>query len=129
MKNLSNKKNIANTEIYHQDFLKINEKRLENDLQNTNWEDALELHSDDVDKSFETFFSTIKSIIDRHAPLKKISLKELKLKLKPWLTKGILTSSVNNKKYCRVKDQNRKNELHALFKQYRNSLNNIIKVP
>ena len=36
MKNLSNKKkNIANTEVYHQDFQKINEKKLENDLQNT----------------------------------------------------------------------------------------------
>ena len=58
--------------------------------------------------------------------------KECKLKLKSWLTKGILTS-INNKnktyqKYCRAKDQNRKHELHTLFKQYRNSLNNIIKV-
>ena len=61
-----------------------------------------------------------------------MSLKERKLKLKPWITKGILTS-INNKnkayrKYCRAKDQNRKHELHTLFKQYRNSLNNIIKV-
>ena len=80
---------------------------MENDLQNTNWEDALELHSDNVDKSFETFFSTIKSVTDRHAPLKKMYLKEHKLTLKPWLMKGILTS-VNNKnktyqKHCRQK--------------------------
>ena len=130
-KNLNNKKNITNTEV-HQDFQKINEKRLENDLQNTSWDNAPRLHSEDIDKSFETFFSNIKSITDRHAPLKKMSLKECKLKLKPWLTKGILTS-INNKnktyqKYCRAKDQNRKHELHTLFKQYQNSLNNIIKV-
>ena len=61
-----------------------------------------------------------------------MSLKEHKLKLKPWIMKGILTS-INNKnktyrKYCRAKDQNRKHELHSLFKQYQNSLNNIIKV-
>ena len=37
----------------------INEKRLENDLQNTNWTDALNLHSDEVHKLLETFFSTI----------------------------------------------------------------------
>ena len=132
MTNLNNKKNFTNTEVYHQDFQKINEKRLENDLQNTSWDDALELHSEDVEKSFETFFNTIKSIIHRYAPLKKMSLKECKLKLKPWLTKAILTS-VNNKnktyrKYYREKGQNRKHELHTLFKQYRNSLNNIIKV-
>ena len=61
-----------------------------------------------------------------------MSLKERKLKLKPWLMKDILTS-INNKnktsrKYSRAKDQNRKHELHTPFKQYRNSLNNIIKV-
>ena len=132
MKNLNNKKNITKTEVYHQDFQNINEKRLENDLQNTSWDDVLEVHSEDIGKSFETFFSTINSTIDRHAPLKKMSLKERKLKLKPWIRKGILTS-INNKnkayrKHCRAKDQNRKHELHTLFKQYRNSLNNIIKV-
>ena len=61
-----------------------------------------------------------------------MSLKERKLKLKPWLTKGMLTSiNFKNKayrKYCRAKVQNRKHELHTLFKQYRNSLKNIIKV-
>ena len=42
---------------------------------------------------------------------------------------GILTSINNkNKTYCRAKDQNRKHELHSLFKQYQNYLNNIIKV-
>ena len=35
MTNLNNKKNFTNAEVYHQDFQKINEKRLENDLQNT----------------------------------------------------------------------------------------------
>ena len=66
---------------------------MENGLQNTNWEDALEIHSDHVDKSFERH-----DTIDRHAQLKKMSLKECKLKLKPWLTKDILTS-INNKNF------------------------------
>ena len=64
MKNLNNKKNITNAEVCHQDFRKINDKRLQNDLQNASWDDALEVHSEDVDKSFETFFSAIKCIID-----------------------------------------------------------------
>ena len=70
MKNLNNKKNITKTEVCHQDFQNINEKRLENDLKNTSWDDVLEVHSEDVedvDKSFETFFSTINlSLIDMH---------------------------------------------------------------
>ena len=132
MKNLNNKKNITKTDVYHQDLQYINEKRLENNLRNTSWDDVLEVHSEDVDKSSDTFFSTINSIIDRHAPLKKMSLKERKLKLKPWITKGILISIDNKnktyRKYCRAKDENRKYELHTLFKQYQNSLNNIIRV-
>ena len=48
------------------------------------------------------------------------------------ITKGTLTS-INNKnktyrKYCRAKKQTRRGELHNLFKKYRNSINNIIKV-
>ena len=53
-------------------------------------------------------------------PLKKMSLKECKVNLEPWLTKGILTS-INNKnntyqKYCWARDQNRKNEFHTFLK-------------
>ena len=46
--------------------------------------------------------------------------------------KGILAQSIikatHTKKYCRAKGQKRKHELHTLFKQYWNSLDNIIKV-
>ena len=45
---------------------------MKNDLQNTNWEVILELHRDDVDNSWQSFFSIIKSIIDKYAPLKRI---------------------------------------------------------
>ena len=92
------------------------------------------IYTNDVDKSFETFFRIIKSITDRHVPSKKMFLKGHKLKLKLWLTKGILIlRSINNKNktyqhYCRMKDQNRKYELYTLFKKYQNSLNSIIKV-
>ena len=50
MKKLNNKKNSTKTEVYHQDFQNVNEKRLENDLQNTNWDDVLEVHSEEFDK-------------------------------------------------------------------------------
>ena len=64
--------------------------------------------------------------------MKKVSVKERKLRAKPWITKGILTS-VNNKnktyrKYCKAKNQARRDELHNLFKKYRNTINKIIKV-
>ena len=127
-----NNKNPTKSEIYHQDFKKLNKNNLERDLVNTNWDAILEVNNGNVDKSFESFITTVNSIIAEHAPLKKISVKERKLRAKPWITKGILTS-INNKnktyrKYCRAKNQTRRDELHNLLKKYQNSINKIIKV-
>ena len=127
-----NNKNPTKSEIYHHDFKKLNKNNLERDLVNTNWDAILGVNNGDVDKYFESFITIVNSIIAEHAPLKKISVKERKLRAKPWITKGILTS-INNKnktyrKYCRAKNQTRRDELHKLFKKYRNSINKIIKV-
>ena len=118
--------------MYHQDFKIFNKNNLERDLVNTNWDAILEINNGDVDKSFESFITTVNSVIAEHAPLKKMSVKERKLKAKPWITKGILTS-INNKNkiyqnYCRAKNQTRRDELNNFFKKYRNSINKIIKV-
>ena len=95
LQNLNNK-NPTKGEIYHQDFKKLNKNNLERDLVNTNWDAILEVNNGNVDKSFESFITTVNSIIAEHAPLKKISVKERKLRAKPWITKGILTS-INTK--------------------------------
>ena len=96
------------------------------------WDATVEKKNGDVNKSFESFITTANSIIAEHAPLKKISVKEGKLRANTWIAKGILTP-INNKnktyrKYCRAKNQNRRDELHNLFKKYLNSVNKIIKV-
>ena len=71
LQNLNNK-NPTKSEIYHQDFKKIIKER---DLVNTNWDAILEVNNADVDKSFESFITTVNSIIAEHAPLKKCLLK------------------------------------------------------
>ena len=70
---------------------KTHKNNLERDLVNTNWDAFLEINNGNVDKSFEYFITTVNSITVEHAPLKKISVKERKLRAKPWITKGILT--------------------------------------
>ena len=114
-----NDKNPTKSEIYVQDFKKLNRNNLESDLINTNWDAILEVNNDNVDKSFESFVTTVNSIIAEHALLNKISLKKRKLIAKHWITKGILTS-INNKnnayrKYRRAKNQTKRGELHKLF--------------
>ena len=74
LQNLNNK-NPTKGEIYHQDFKKLNKNNLERDLVNTNWDAILEVNNGNVDKSFESFITTVNSIIAEHAPLKKYLLK------------------------------------------------------
>ena len=63
----------------------------------------------------------------RKCYIKKISVKKQKLRAKLWITKGILISIKNKnkiyRKYCHAKNQTRRDELHNLFKKYRNSIN------
>ena len=41
---------------------------------------------------FQSFYSVVSNIIDRHIPVKQLSRRELKLKSKPWITLGIKKS-------------------------------------
>ena len=82
-------------------------------------------------EKFEQDLELINSLIEKHAPLKQITKKKIKTKSKPWITTGILTSILNkNKKYnkfCKTKDQERKDLLYQQFKNYRNILLNLTK--
>ena len=48
-----------------------------------------DLDCDKVNDSFSGFVNLLRSIIDDHAPLKRLSRRQQKLRSKPWLTKGI----------------------------------------
>ena len=49
---------------------------------------------------FNIFFATFLEVINENAPLKRASRKKKRLKLKPWLTNGLLKSiKTKNKKY------------------------------
>ena len=67
------------------------------DLEKVNWDNILNVSKGNVDKSFQNFSNKITDILDKHVPITKLSLKEMKNSNKPWLTKGIL-KSINKKK-------------------------------
>ena len=49
-------------------------------------------------ENFEKFTDIVSSTIDKHAPLTKLSRRQLKLYGKLWLTKGIINSIKNKRK-------------------------------
>ena len=60
------------------------------DLEKVNWDNILNVSEGNVDKSFQNFSDKITDILDKHVPITKLSLKEMKSSNKSWLTKGIL---------------------------------------
>ena len=70
-------------------------------------------------------------LLDKHAPFKKESKYQLKLKTKPWITaaihESILVKNSLFKKYSKLKDPVKKTETHDKYKNYRNLLATIIK--
>ena len=47
---------------------------------------------DSIHSKFDRFIDKIKEISDKNIPMKKLSKSQLKLRSKPWITKGILKS-------------------------------------
>ena len=84
-----------------------------------------------MNQSLENFLNITNSLLDRYAPLKQVTKKDLKTKSKPWITKGILISIINkvkiHSKSLKAKDQTRKEALNQEYKIYKNLLTNITK--
>ena len=59
------------------------------DFNQINWEQILCSEENDVTFSINKYLSKIDSLLDTHAPFKRLSKKELKFLTKPWITKGL----------------------------------------
>ena len=104
----------------------MDKKYFLNDLRNLNWEIALSIAKKDVNHSFRKFLNIIETLLDTYAPLSPLSKADQKRKLKPWITKGFLTSIKKKnriyKKFYRPKNDQNKHTLHEEFKKYRNTI-------
>ena len=81
--------------------------------------------------SMESLLNNINSILDVHAPLKKVNKHRLKFKTKPWITPALQKSIFNKnnllKKFITAKDPQVKERYHKEYKDYRNMLSTILK--
>ena len=77
------------------------------------------------DATFDAFVSVVHSIIENHAPLKRLSRKEQKVKRKPWITKDIYAmirrKNIMHKSHDILGNETMKQE----YKKYSNKLTKI----
>ena len=66
----------------------------------------------------------------QYAPLKKLSNKEIKTLRKPWtgILKSIAKKNKINRKCNRTKNPIKKEELHQLYKTYKNSITKLARL-
>ena len=90
---------------------------LEEALSPRNFNTGSTVHND-----FDEFIHIFQTIINKHAPLRRLSRREKQLQAKPWITRGVLTSIKNKntmfRKCYKCKDA-------KLIAQYKNILINL----
>ena len=89
-----------NTTMYKRDYSTFSEKSFRDDVEIQNFNNSYE----DVNDQFKDFYLRLEGCVDRHAPSKKLTPKEIKLHHKPWITKEIKKMiRIKNKLYQRKK--------------------------
>ena len=120
------KTNTTKEPRYYRTWKKFDEEKFTTDFHQTDWHRLLATELNDPDKSFENFYNRLNGLIDLHAPLKKLSKKQIKKGGKPWITKGLKISIEKReellKLYAKEKDQIAKTELYSRFKYYKNQI-------
>ena len=77
---------VKNIDMYSRDFSNYSDEKFRDDVSIQNW-----LHNvNDVNLLASDFVWRLNACSERHAPVKKLNPKQIKLKLKPWITKDIL---------------------------------------
>ena len=73
-----------NVKIYQRDYVKF-DNSLFRDVSIQKWDATYE----NVNNQFNDFFWKLNGCVERHAPIKELSPKEIKMKSKPWITPDI----------------------------------------
>jgi len=77
---------------------------------------------------FDEFINIFQTIINKHAPLRKLSRREKQLQAKPWITRGLLISIKNKNRMFRKCYKCRDAKLIAQYKKYTNKLARLRKI-
>ena len=77
------------------------------------WINEILKNGNDINEIFDIFYKTLSEIVDRHAPLTKVTKKERTLQSKPWINKEIKHLMWKRdklfRKYCACKNETQKN--------------------
>ena len=110
--------------MYKRNYSNFSEDSFRDDVSIQNFDNNFE----DVNDQFKDFYLRLKGCIDRHAPLKKLTPKEVKLNHKPWISVDINKMiKIKNKLFHRKKREPNNLEIKRLYNLFRNRVNRELK--
>ena len=106
--------------IYKRDYSKFNDESFRDDVSIQNFNNEFM----DINDQFNDFYFKLEGCVNRHAPYKKLTPKEVKLNQKPWIsTKLIKMIKIKNKLFYRKKRQPNNDNINKLYNIFRNRVN------
>ena len=115
-----------NLNLYERNYKDFNEREFSESLNIMNWDKLLCFNANDANLSLNQLYTNINYLLDESAPYKKLTKKDYKLKLKPWINQKILSQIKDRDKLlhklCKLKDPNLREEVSCKYKRLRNSI-------
>ena len=83
-------RSLPETNLFERGFRNFNKREFEETDLKMYWQNICNLQSNDPNLSCNNYFNSITYLLDQFAPYRKVTRKEYKLMLKPWIPKEIL---------------------------------------
>ena len=108
-----------NLSYFQHDFSNFNEENLQNDFANLDL-NYLTDNALDVNTKFNRFLSSLDELVKSHAPLKKLSKRDIKFRNKPWINGKIQRVMCIRDNLLGKLKKNENQSLVDLYKKFRN---------
>ena len=107
----------SKTKIFQRDYSKFDDMMFRDDVSIQNFT----FNFNDINNEFGDFYFKLSGCVDRHAPIKELTPKEIKLKSKPWITPTIMKMiKLRDKFFKRKKRQPNNDEVKRVYNLFRN---------
>ena len=111
---------LKSINMYARDYSKFSDERFRNEVSSQNFNNDFV----DVNDQFSDFYSKLEGCVEKHAPLKKLKPKDIKLKDKPWISTDLQKMiKFKNKLFERKKRQPKNENIKRLYNLFRNRVN------
>ena len=108
---------LKKTKIFQHDYSKFDSQQFRDDVSIQNFDNNL----NNVNDQFWDFYFKLNGCVERHAPIKELTPKEIKLKNKPWITADINKMiKIRNKFFKRKKRQPTNDDIKRVYNLFRN---------